>query len=103
MNKVDKALEELLAALYKDPLIIDFQNAKSLVENDPFVKETEEKLKKLQQQMTQNVMNKELHHSLKVEYDGLKKDFDEHPYVLNYNSLLNEVNELLLNLKTIIE
>ena len=53
--------------------------------------------------MTQNVMDKALHQQYKTKYEALKKAYDEHPYVLNYNALLNDVNDMLLTIKTIIE
>lgn len=103
MNKVDKALEELIQNLNNEPVIIEFVKARDLVSSDVFVIETEKKLKELQQLITRNAMDKKLYETYKAEYDLRKEQFDEHPYVLNYNSLLNEVNELLLNIKSIIE
>lgn len=103
VSKLDKALSDLLAALNEEPLIIEFNKARNLVTSDEFLLQAEKDLKKLQQGMTRDVLDKTKHDSYKNEYNVLKKAYDEHPYVVNYNSLLNDVNDLLLTLKTIIE
>ncbi len=103
MDKIEKTLNELVSALNEEPVFIEFEKARELVENDPYLIKTERELKTLQQKMTKEVMNKTLHNEYKSEYEKLKKAYEEHPYVLNYNALLNDVNELLLTIKTIIE
>lgn len=103
MTEIDKALENLLSALQEDPTFIEFEKARNLVNSDEYLKETEVELRSLQKKMTQNVMDKALHQHYKTKYEALKKAYDEHPYVLNYNALLNDVNDMLLTIKTIIE
>jgi len=103
VREIDKALENLLSALQEDPTFIEFEKARNLVNSDEYLINTEAKLRDLQQKMTQNVMDKALHNVYKKEYETLKKAYDEHPYVLNYNALLNDVNDMLLTIKTIIE
>jgi len=103
VKKIEETLEELLRALSDDPLFKDFEKVRLLVQNDPFLIETERKLKDLQQKMTKSVMDKKAHNEAKLEYETLKKAYEEHPYVINYNNLLDDVNELLHTLKTIIE
>ena len=103
MDKIDEALKALVDALGEEPVFIEFEKARLLVQKDPYLVKTEQELKSLQQKITQNVMDKAEHNKYKREYETLKKAYDEHPYVLNYNALLNEVNELLLTIKTIIE
>lgn len=103
MTEINEALEKLITALSEDSLFIEFEKARDLVINDEYIQKTETTLKELQQKMTQNVMNNKAHTKYKKEYETLKKKYDEHPYVLNYNALLSEVNDMLLTLKTIIE
>lgn len=103
MPQIDKSIADVLKALNDEPVVKEFDKARLLVQNDEFIINTEKKLKELQQEMTRNVMDKALHTKLKDQYNKLKREYDNHPYVLNYNSLLNDVNDLLLTLKTIIE
>ncbi len=103
MPKLAKALEDVLTNLNNEPVVVEFEKMRTLVKNDTFLIKTEAQLKMLQQKMTQNVLDKALHATLKAEYESVKKAYDEHPYVINYNALLNDVNELLHTIKTIIE
>lgn len=103
MDKLTKSIEDVIAALNAEPVVQEFEKAKALVTSDKYVQQMEAKLKVLQQKMTQNVMDKTLHETYKADYETLKKEYDEHPYVVNYNALLNDVNDLLLMLKNIIE
>lgn len=103
MLNFDKALDDVIVALANEPLIIEFQKAKDLVFNDEFILSTEQELKRLQQEITRNVMDKALHDKLKTEYEILKHEYDNHPYVVNYHTLLSDVSDLFSSLKTIIE
>lgn len=103
MKRVDQALENLLIALENEPVVIAFKKARELVTNDAFILATETKLKDLQQEITRHAMDKTRHENALNTYTLLKKKYDGHPYVLNYNSLLNDVNDLLLTIKSIIQ
>lgn len=103
MNRVDQALENLLIALENEPVVLAFKKARDLVKNDEFILSAEKKLKDLQQEITRHAMDKVWHETALKSYQILKQKYDEHPYVLNYNSLLNDVNDLLLTIKTIIQ
>ncbi len=103
MNKVDKALKALSSELSKNPRVVEFKKTKKLIAEDAYLKETETKLKELQQKMTQNMGDKVVHKKYQEEYLVLKKAYENHPYILNYNSLHAEVEELLYTLKKVIE
>lgn len=103
MKKVDNALTELKEALREDELIIAFNEAKSKVENDGFLASVEAKLKETQKLMTINVQDREKHAQFKATYDALLHEYNSHPYVLNFNALLAEIDDLFFNIKTIIE
>lgn len=103
MNKINEALLRLKSALNEDPLVKEYFKAKDLVFNDPFLLNLEEQLKELQKEITRNVLDTAKHKELTSEYQRLKEEHDSHPYVVNYNALLSDVNELLNELKSIIE
>lgn len=103
MNHVDEALDNLLDALNHEPVVVAFKKARELILHDDFILNTEKTLKSLQQMMTRHVMDSDAHQAAMKEYLMLKQKYDDHPYVLNYNSLLNDVNDLLLTINTIIQ
>ncbi len=103
MNEINEALSRLKTTLYEDELIKEYFRVKDLVFNDPYLLKLEETLKELQKEITKNVLNEVKHKELTKEYQKCKEDYDSHPYVVNYNSLLSDVNELLQQLKSIIE
>lgn len=97
------AIGALKEELYEHPLEVEYLRYKKLIDDSIEIKELEEKIKKLQQQMTQNIQNATLHAKFKNEYIALKKEYDNHPYINNYNNLVTELNDLLNNLKTILD
>lgn len=103
MNEINEALTLLKNTLDEDPLIKEYFLAKELVFNDHFLLKSEELLKELQKEITKNVLDSVKHQELTLKYQKLKEEYDSHPYVINYNSLLSDVNELLQELKAIIE
>lgn len=103
MDEVSKAINDLADTLYNTPLVIEFRKAQKLVHSDNYLMETEAKLKDLQKRIVLNVMDKQMHATLKSEYDSLKENYENHPYVINYNALLYALNDLLLELKAYLE
>ncbi|HOE53591.1 MAG TPA: YlbF family regulator [Bacilli bacterium] len=103
MNKVEIALNALTTELANDKRVVEFKKVKALIESDAYLKNVEVRLKELQRLMTQNAFNEEKHNEYKREYLRLKNNYETHPYLINYNSLLSEIEDLLYSLKTVIE
>ena len=103
MHKVETALNALTTELARDKRVIEFKKVKALIESDAYLKNSEARLKELQRLMTQNAFNEKLHTLYKEEYLLLKNNYETHPYLINYNSLLSEIEDLLYSLKTVIE
>lgn len=103
VNEINEVLARLKTSLNEEPLVQEYFMAKDLVFNDPFLLNLAEKIKALQKEITRNVLDINKHQALTNEYQKLKAEYDTHPYVVNYNALLCDVNELLSELKSIIE
>lgn len=103
MSKVGEALRVLITELENDPRIVEYKKIKRLIAEDEYLQKSEARLKELQQLMTQNVFDKEKHAKLKEEYLTLKNDYENHPYILNYEALHAEITDLFCTLKNVIE
>lgn len=102
-NKLDELLQTLAKEISAAEEVREYWRYKTLISEDSFLVETEKRLKTLQKLMTNNVSQKDIHEQYKNEYETLKKRFDAHPYVINYNNYVCEVSDLLTEIKTIIE
>lgn len=102
-NKFNEALEALKQELHRHPLVTEYLRYKELVTNSVEINELESSIKKLQQLMTQNISDETLHAEYKRQYLNLKAKYDNHPYIINYNNLVTQLNDLLTELKTILD
>ncbi len=103
MTNFDKALQQLKTELYQSELVQEFLRYKKLISESEVLAKLENRLKELQQLMTKNVANAPKHREFKNEYNLLKKQYDTHPYITNYNNLLSDLNALLIDLKLILD
>lgn len=102
-NKFNKTLKSLKEVLHDHPLVVEYLRYKDLVTNSREINDLEQRIKILQQLMTQNISDEALHHQYKTEYLDLKAKYDNHPYIINYNNLVTQLNDLLTELKTILD
>ena len=102
-NKFNEALKALKEELHSHPLVVEYLRYKDLVTNSVEINELEQSLKLLQQLMTQNIHDAARHAEYKKEYLNSKEKYDNHPYIINYNNLVTQLNDLLTELKTILD
>ena len=98
MNKLTR-IEELARKLNQEILALEvvqeYQKYEKLVLNDEKLKQLEKELKVLQKK----IVNQKAKHSITTktiqEYQEKKAYYENHPLVVNYLYLQNEVNEIL--------
>ena len=90
MNESIKLAKELKEEILKEPLIVEYLRVKELVEKD-------DEINSLKKQIALAKAHKDndLHKSLLDRYNN-------HPLVVNYNVLKEEVNEYLLEISKIV-
>ena len=90
MNESIKLAKELKEEILKEPLIVEYLRVKELVESN-------EEINSLKKQIALAKANKDndLHKLLLDRYNN-------HPLVVNYNILKEEVNEYLLEISKIV-
>ena len=98
MDNLDNALFSLKEELYSLPLIKEFLKIKQEINDNERLLNFDKNIKRLQHQSCKN--NDKL---AKEEYLKLKEEFDNDPLIVNYQILYEEVNNLLKEIKQILE
>lgn len=102
MNEIDAKIAELSSAFFDLPLVKEYFNAVDLINGDHALIALSDEVKKLQRLMTLN-MNKPSYNQYKSEYEMKLNAYNSHPYIVNYQYLKVEVEDLLTQMKVIIE
>ena len=82
--------------------IIAYKHYEALLKDHPEIREMEAELKAMQKELTNRKINNEEIDDLYGDYLKKRKAFEEHPLVVNYMNLKEEVNALLLNVEDLI-
>lgn len=103
MKTFEEALEEAKSELYQSQEVKTYFALKEAVEKDEELQELLGQLRNLQKEMTLAVMDEEKHQKLKQRYLIVKKQYDDHPMIQNYKNVREQVYQLLLQAKAILE
>lgn len=98
MPNLDNALFSLKEELYSLPLIKEFLKIKQEINDNERLSHLDKNIKRLQHQICKNNDK-----AAKEKYLKLKEEFDNDPLVVNYQILYEEVNNLLKEIKQILE
>ena len=98
MDNLDNALFSLKEELYSLPLIKEFLKIKQEINDNERLSNLDKNIKRLQHQSYKNNDK-----AAKEKYLKLKEEFDNDPLVVNYQILYEEVNDLLKEIKQILE
>ena len=98
MDNLDNALFSLKEELYSLPLIKEFLKIKQEINDNERLSNLDKNIKRLQQKRCKNNDK-----AAKEKYLKLKEEFDNDPLVVNYQILYEEVNNLLKEIKQILE
>ena len=98
MNNLDNALFSLKEELYTIPLIKKLMKIKQEINDNERLSNLDKNIKRLQHQSCKNNDK-----AAKEAYLKLKEEFDNDPLIVNYQILYEEVNNLLKEIKQILE
>ena len=98
MDNLDNALFSLKEELYSLPLIKEFLKIKQEINDNERLSNLDKDIKRLQHLSCKN--NDKV---AKEKYLKLKEEFDNDPLIVNYQILYEEVNNLLKEIKQILE
>ncbi|MCD7809446.1 MAG: YlbF family regulator [Erysipelotrichaceae bacterium] len=106
MKKLNKDIEnkakKLNQWLLDNELVKEYQHYETLIQQHPELQKQEEELKQLQQQIVQMKHSDEDASQIIETYEIKKQQFDENPIIHNYLSLKEELNDLMIQIETII-
>lgn len=102
-NDIKEQVLKIKNILLSDPKIKEFLNLKEEVKNNKEILEYQDKIRALQKKMTTNVMDKEKYEVAKKEYLEVLDQYQNHPLVYNYIKLSEEIKDILLEIKEILE
>lgn len=104
MNKsLEMKLTELKELLFSQPEIKEYFRLRKALEKDRELMEIEAQIRFHQREMSENIANDEKYFQEKGIYETLKKEYDSHPIVANYEAIKIIVYDMLQQIKDIIE
>ncbi len=102
-NDIKEQVLKIKNILLSDPKIKEFLKLKEEVKNNQEILDYQDKIRTLQKKMTTNVMDKEKYEVAKKEYLEILDQYQNHPLVYNYIKLNEEIKDILLEIKEILE
>ncbi|MCH5171329.1 MAG: YlbF family regulator [Erysipelotrichales bacterium] len=103
MSNFDSQLEKLKDKLFDQESVKTYFSLKSQIEQSTELNELRNKIRYYAQEMTKNMDDDETYFKNKELYERVLSEYNEHPLVVDYNVVAEEVNNLLKQLKNIIE
>jgi len=103
MNKISLKIDELAASFFELELVKEYFKAVDLINENTALLDLSERVKKLQRMMTLHFSKEAEYEKFKLEYETSLNEYNSHPYIVNYTYLKNEVEDLLSQMKKIIE
>lgn len=103
MNDFDQALEDLKNELFSLEEVKTYFKLKSEIDNNAELVLIKEKITSLKQEMTLNIDLDDKYFKAKKEYELLLKKYTEHPLIQNFEIVKENVYNILMEIKKIIE
>lgn len=101
-DKTREAAINLNRYLLDHEVIKEYQRYAALLKDHPELGELEARLKSLQQEITLAKVHDEPSDDLMAEYAACFAYFQNHPLIVNYMNYKEEVNNLLIEIETLI-
>lgn len=92
---VNEALKSVKEELLNEPSVKEYFRLLSLIENDKDLMELNERMRKHQKLMSENMDNDEVYFKEKDLYESLNKEYESNPLIVNFNLVKEEVTNLL--------
>ena len=103
MNNFEAQLEKVKNLLFNQECVKTYFSLKEQIEQSIELNELREKIRFHAQEMTKNMSDDEIYFKNKSIYEKALNEYNSHPLVVDYNAVAEEVNNLLKQLKNIIE
>jgi cell fate (sporulation/competence/biofilm development) regulator YmcA (YheA/YmcA/DUF963 family) len=96
LNTIEEKAKTLNQYLLQNNIIKEYQKYEALIKENKELKEQEIRMKELQQCIVKQKASQDENVVLTIkEYENIKKEFENHPLVVNYLYLKEEVDMLL--------
>ncbi len=99
----EEALQECHQELLKQKEVVWYLELKERIKNNPEIQELVSKTHYYQRQMTLNYDNNERYQEMRRQFLDYQRKYDEHPLIQNLKVLQEQIYDLLMQIKTIIE
>jgi cell fate (sporulation/competence/biofilm development) regulator YmcA (YheA/YmcA/DUF963 family) len=103
MTKLDEGIDQLAKAIKSLPEVQQFFALREQILKDPFLNEQQALMKHHQKIMMKHIADADIYKKHQEAYKQCQSEFDQHPLVVNYVNLKEELSPLLNQLQSIIE
>jgi cell fate (sporulation/competence/biofilm development) regulator YmcA (YheA/YmcA/DUF963 family) len=103
MTKLEEGIDQLAKAIQTLPEVKQFFSLREQILKDPFLNEQQALMKHHQKIMMKHIADADIYKKHQEAYKRCQADFDEHPLVVNYVTLKEQLSPLLNQLQSIIE
>ena len=102
MNNIDDLILDTKKTLFEHPLIKEYFRLRNEVKNSKEIEELASNMKIHEKEMTQNMNDDETYFKEKALFEEYKNKYENHPLMVDYVTISNEVYDLLLEVKSIL-
>lgn len=104
MEKINNLLLEIKEELFNEPVVKQYFLLLTQIKENSELNELKEQIKKAQVDLSLNFGSaKKVHQKKKDELIYLQNLYNEHPLIVNYNFVFNEVSNLLKQVEEILK
>lgn len=103
MDEIEASLKRIKGLLLEEDVVQEYFQLKKIVDNDAHLKTLDEEIHHHQKLMCLNKDNDELYAREKKLYEEKLSEFQNNPVVSNYFQVKEEVRDLLMEMKEILQ
>ncbi len=102
MDEIEIRLQEVRSILFNDPLVKEYLSLKKQISENKYLSDLEKDIVVHEKAMTQNMNNDEIYFSEKEQYESLKEKYDNDPLIINYKTVVEELIDILNEVKQVL-
>lgn len=99
----EEELQQFREMLFSSPLVKEYFRYKNLLANDEQIQSLVQEIHQHEKNMTMHMMEDEVYQKEKQLYLEKKQIYEQHPLVINYSALQEEVQVLLKEIRDILQ
>lgn len=103
MNNIDEILKQVDEKLSNEPCVKEYFRLKEIISNDEKLMELDKLVREHQTKMCQNQDDDEIYFREKELYEKYLSELENNPIYQNFALVKKEVNELLIEIKKILD